>query len=334
VCRRTVTRTRMWLCYTAPPCSTPHISHRFLPAALAGEPGPGASQRKRALPPGTRRPGGRAASRPRLPRQPRRLTAGTPNNDALEPALCAWPGAENEHDHRTRIQEPGAAGLQPHSAHGRGLCGPRNPAVALPQAGPRPGDGATASCWNRWSAASASAATASSACPRAPAARQRLRRRREDRGGARRPGGRNRTTATRWTSSPPTSSASRWRCGPACRASAAAWPATSATTRCATSRRSWSQLPARHPGLPRHPAAAVRGAGGHRQPLGQALPDRLRRPGPARGLRQRQEAPARTEGALKYSVSAPVVKPSQSHPAERELRQGRLPGRRWSAPRS
>ena len=33
--------------------------------------------------------------------------------------------------------------------------------------------------------------------------------------------------------------ASRSRCGPACRASAAAWRATSATTRCATSSRSW-----------------------------------------------------------------------------------------------
>jgi anthranilate/para-aminobenzoate synthase component I len=39
------------------------------------------------------------------------------------------------------------------------------------------------------------------------------------------------------------------------------------------------ELPARHAGLPRHPAAAVRGAGGHRQPLGQAVPDRLCRPG-------------------------------------------------------
>jgi anthranilate/para-aminobenzoate synthase component I len=90
--------------------------------------------------------------------------------------------------------------------------------------------------------------------------------------------------AIRWTSSRPTRSASRWRCARACRASAAAWPATSATTRCATSRRSWKELPARHAGLPRHPAAAVRGAGGHRQPLGQAVPDRLRRPGQAGGL--------------------------------------------------
>ena len=55
----------------------------------------------------------------------------------------------------------------------------------------------------------------------------------------RRPGGRACTTAIRWTSSPPTSSASRSRCGPACRAFAAVWPATSATTRCATSSRSW-----------------------------------------------------------------------------------------------
>ena len=39
------------------------------------------------------------------------------------------------------------------------------------------------------------------------------------------------------------------------------------------------ELPARHAGLPRHPAAAVRGTGGHRQPVGQALPDRLCRPG-------------------------------------------------------
>ena len=42
-------------------------------------------------------------------------------------------------DHRTRIQEPGAAGLQPHSADRRGLRRPRNAAVALPEAGPRQG---------------------------------------------------------------------------------------------------------------------------------------------------------------------------------------------------
>ena len=36
-----------------------------------------------------------------------------------------------------------------------------------------------------------------------------------------------------------TRSASRWRCGRGCRASAAGWRATSATTRCATSSRGW-----------------------------------------------------------------------------------------------
>ena len=47
------------------------------------------------------------------------------------------------------------------------------------------------------------------------------------------------TKAIRSTSSSSTRSASRSRCVRACRASAAAWPATSATTPCATSRRSW-----------------------------------------------------------------------------------------------
>jgi len=44
--------------------------------------------------------------------------------------------------------------------------------------------------------------------------------------------------AIRSISSPPTSSASRWRCGPACRVFAVVWRATSVTTRCATSRKS------------------------------------------------------------------------------------------------
>ena len=45
----------------------------------------------------------------------------------------------------------------------------------------------------------------------------------------------------------------------------------------------------------RHPAAAVRGAGGHRQPLGPALPDRLRRPDRARGLVPRPAPPRRAD---------------------------------------
>ena len=47
-----------------------------------------------------------------------------------------------------------------------------------------------------------------------------------------------RTRATRWTSLPATKSASRWRCARGCRAFVAGWRATSATTRCVTSRRS------------------------------------------------------------------------------------------------
>ena len=92
-----------------------------------------------------------------------------------------------------------------------------------------------ASCSNRWSAASASAATRSSACRRArccaPAA---FAPRSSPTAWWSR-----RTRATRSTSSPTGSSASGWRCAPACRASAAASRATSATTRCATSSRGW-----------------------------------------------------------------------------------------------
>ena len=80
-------------------------------------------------------------------------------------------------------------------------------------------------------------------------------------------------------------------------------------------------LPARHAGLPRHPAAAVRGAGRHRQPVGQALPDRLCRPGAARSLRQRQEAPARAERAAQVfgqraqsSSRAKATRPSANSP--------------------
>ena len=56
-------------------------------------------------------------------------------------------------------------------------------------------------------------------------------------------------------------------------------------------------------------AAAVRGAGGHRQPVGPAVPDRLRRPGRARGV-FRGQAPAVPSSAdkLRYSVTAPPVK--------------------------
>ena len=67
-------------------------------------------------------------------------------------------------------------------------------------------------------------------------------------------------------------------------------------------------LEARRPRHARHPAAAVRGAGGHRQPVGPALPDRLCRPGRARGLFRRQAAAAELSDKLHYSVTAPPVK--------------------------
>ena len=57
----------------------------------------------------------------------------------------------------------------------------------------------------------------------------------------------------------------------------------------------------------RHPAAACRGARGHRQPVGPALPDRLRRPGAARGLSRRQRRRlAELADALRTSVTAPA----------------------------
>ena len=65
------------------------------------------------------------------------------------------------------------------------------------------------------------------------AARQRL----SHRGRHRRRGGRDARGQSARLHRRRTSSASRSRCGPGCRASAAAWPATSATTRCATSSR-------------------------------------------------------------------------------------------------
>jgi anthranilate synthase component 1 len=56
--------------------------------------------------------------------------------------------------------------------------------------------------------------------------------------------------ATRWSSSPQYQQRFKVACGPACRAFAAGWPATSATTRCATSSRAWPHDQARWPGTP------------------------------------------------------------------------------------
>ena len=183
-------------------------------------------------------------------------------------------------DHRTRIQEPCRAGLQPHPADRRGVRRPRHAAVAVPQAGRRPAAQLPARIGGRRRALRpllvhrpAGAHAAARDRHGAPRCVHRRRGRRDARG---QPARLHRA---------PTSSASRSRCGPGCRASAAGWPATSATTRCATSRPSWRRrAEARRPRHARHPAAADRGAGGHRQPVGPAVPDRLCRPGAARGV--------------------------------------------------
>ena len=70
----------------------------------------------------------------------------------------------------------------------------------------------------------------------------------------------------------------------------------------------------------RHPAAAVRGAGGHRQPVGAAVPDRLCRPG--RSPRPTSTAKRRLSelgDKLHYSVTAPAVKRGPSYAVEREF---------------
>ena len=64
----------------------------------------------------------------------------------------------------------------------------------------------------------------------------------------------------------------------------------------------------------RHPAAAVRGARGHRQPVGAAVPDRLRRSRAARGVLSCASGGSRElTDKLKYSVTAPAVKRGASH---------------------
>ena len=75
----------------------------------------------------------------------------------------------------------------------------------------------------------------------------------------------------------------------------------------------------------RHPAAAVRGTGGHRQPVGPAVPDRLRRPDRARGVLQGQ-APARRierQAALQRHRAGGQARPLARGGAR--VRQGRLP---------
>ena len=86
----------------------------------------------------------------------------------------------------------------------------------------------------------------------------------------------------------------------------------------------------------RHPAAAVRGAGGHRQPLGPALPDRLCRPVAARGvLRARKRRLARAAPTSCATAStAPAVQRGAVARGRARVRQGRLPRGGAARPRN
>ena len=224
---------------------------------------------------------------------------------------------EHRCDHRTRIQEPRAPGLQPHPADRRGLCRPRDPAVAVPQARRRAAS--TASCSNRWSAASASAATPSSACRRARCcARAAWHAPRSSTDGA---GGRDaRGQPARLHRRLPAALQGRAAPGPA-----------------ALLRRPGRLLRLRRRAL--HRAASWRKAA---KPGGLDTPDILllqceelavidnlsgrlylivyADPAPARGLFQRPSAGcASWATSCSYSVSAPAVKRGPSHAVEREF---------------
>ncbi len=229
-------------------------------------------------------------------------------------------------DHRTRVQEPCIAGLQPHPPDCGSVRRPRNPAVAVPEAG----------AWPRQRPSQLPAGVRRRRRALRPlqlhrpagahaAARQRLRRRRDHRGRHRWPGGRAR----------PRQPAGLRRRLPAALQGGAAPGAAALLRRAGRLLRlrrgaphreeAGEDLPARHAGLPGHPAAAVRGAGGHRQPVGQAVPDRLCRPGATRGLQQRQEAAARAQGAAEVLGERAAGAALGRLSGRARVRQGRLP---------
>ena len=185
----------------------------------------------------TGEPGPGVAAPPALAcRWPAPAPLGSPTREGPMPPGAGLTPTRNRRDHRTRIQEPECPGLQPHSADRGSLCRPGNPFVAVPEAGLRQRRRqAQLPAGKRGRRRALRALFLHRPAGAHAAARQRL----SHRGGHRRRRWWRRTTATRWTSSPSTRSASRWRCARGCRAFAAGWPATSATTRCATSSRSW-----------------------------------------------------------------------------------------------
>ena len=80
----------------------------------------------------------------------------------------------------------------------------------------------------------------------------------------------------------------------------------------------------RHAG---HPAAAVRGTGGHRQPLRPPVPDRLRQPGRAGGLLQGQAAPGRTRRQAQVQRHRAAGQARRRARRRARVRQERLPCR-------
>ena len=135
------------------------------------------------------------------------------------------------------------------------------------------------------------------------------------------------TTATRSTSSPPTSSASRSRCGPGCRASAAAcagYFGYDAVRYIEPRLRVGSAAAAADPiGTPDVLLVQCEEARGHRQPLGAALPHRLRRPGACpRRSRPRAGASLALTDRLRASVTAPPVERGRRRAGAARLREG------------
>ena len=149
---------------------------------------------------------------------------------------------------------------------------------------------------------------------------QRLWRRRDDRGRHGRPGGRNRPRQSAGLHRAIPAALQGGAASRACHGFAAAWPATSATTRCATSRRSWRRrCPPDTLGCPDilllqcEELAVIDNLSGklylivYADPSqGEAYADGKKR------LRELRDL-------LKYSVSAPVIRQTQGFPAEREF---------------
>ncbi len=194
-----------------------------------------------------------------------------------------------ENHDRTRIPIAGHARLQPHSADRRSLRRPRNAALAVPEAGADPArrqEHLPAGIGGRRRALRPLLLHRPAGLHAAAQLRQ------PHRSGEARRSGRDAPKAIRSNSSRIPGPLQGRASVPACRAFAAAWPATSATTRCATSRSGWHIGAAGRPRPARHPVAGDRGTGGDRQPVRQAVPDRVRRSDPAGSLHQSAPAPA------------------------------------------